>query len=188
MINRCQNSKCIAVCCVWVCIVMDRSECLCWQLSTTTYMFWLTGLYSWSISLHHSQSWYLSPCLISSLSASVPQDNRLLDYLNIIAIPPVFLTIMPITLVMFQDTVQGFHQSPAGSNLPLVSRLWGIFSNFLTSYGLIRFFSSLEYNHQKSLCYLTKLFCMSGTLTFKVHCWLCLCLKFCDIKNRALVW
>ena len=34
LIERCQNTQCITVCCVWGCIATDQSECPCWPLST----------------------------------------------------------------------------------------------------------------------------------------------------------
>ena len=35
LIERCQNTQCITVCCVWGCIAADLSGCPCWPLSTT---------------------------------------------------------------------------------------------------------------------------------------------------------
>ena len=33
LIERCQNTQCIAVCCVWGCRAADQSGCPCWPLS-----------------------------------------------------------------------------------------------------------------------------------------------------------
>ena len=35
LIERCQNTQCIVVCCSWGCIVADQSGCPCWPLSIT---------------------------------------------------------------------------------------------------------------------------------------------------------
>ncbi len=34
LVERFQNTQCIAVCCVWGCIAADQSGCPCWPLST----------------------------------------------------------------------------------------------------------------------------------------------------------
>ena len=34
LIERCQNTQCIAVCCLWECIATDKSGCPCWPLYT----------------------------------------------------------------------------------------------------------------------------------------------------------
>ena len=47
LIERCQNTKCIAVCCIWGCIAANQSGCPCWHLSTaesTTMIMWASEL------------------------------------------------------------------------------------------------------------------------------------------------
>ena len=34
LLDRCQNTQCIAVCCVWGCIATDQSGCQCWPLTS----------------------------------------------------------------------------------------------------------------------------------------------------------
>lgn len=40
LIERCQNTKWITLCCIWVCIAAEQSECPCWLLSTTISCWW----------------------------------------------------------------------------------------------------------------------------------------------------
>ena len=34
LMEKCQNTQCIAVCCLWECIATDQSGCPCWPLYT----------------------------------------------------------------------------------------------------------------------------------------------------------